>query len=134
MMTTRHHLRLLVLATLVWAGFLVVGLPEYYRQYSSRLMVAFDVLVLIPISVVFLLGRVPSRQRMRIALWIAFYFTVPLAVNDSLYCGLVLGFGFRFVVEFWYLTVYHFIFWFLAPAVVWSINRRTGECAGKSAG
>lgn len=113
----------------------MVGLPEFYRQYSSRFMVAFDVLVLIRISVVlFLLGRVPSRQRMRIALWIAFYSAVPLAVNDSLYCGLVLGFGFRFVVDFWYLTVYYFIPWFLAPAVVWSINRRTGECPGKSAG
>jgi len=124
-MRKRHHIRLFGLATLVWAGFLVAGLPEYYHQYSFGWMVAFDLFVLIPISVAFYvaLGRVPSRQRMQVALWIAFYFTVPLAVYDSVYCGLVLGFGVRFLLEFWYLTVYYVIPWLLAPALVGLINR-----------
>jgi hypothetical protein len=124
-MKRQHHIRLLGLATLVWAGFLAAGLPEYYQQYSSGLMVAFDLLVLIPISVVFhrVLGRVPSRHRMQVALWIAFYFTVPLAVYDFLYCGLVLGFGAQFLFEFWYLTVYYVIPWLLAPTLVWLISR-----------
>jgi hypothetical protein len=124
-MKKRHHLRLLGLATLVWAAFLLAGLPEYYQQYSFGRMVAFDLFVLIPISVVLrsVLGRVPSQRRMRVALWIAFYFTVPLAVYDYVYCGLVLGFGLRFLLEFWYLTVYYVIPWILAPALVWLINR-----------
>jgi hypothetical protein len=124
-MRKRHHIRLLVLATLVWAGFLLAGMPEYYHQYSFGWMVAFDLFVLIPISVVFYaaLGRVPARLRMRVALWIAFYFTVPLALYDYVYCGLVLGFGARFLVEFWYLTVYYVIPWLLAPALVWQIGR-----------
>ena len=84
-MNKRHHIRLLALATLVWAGFLLAGLPEYYKQYSSGFMVAFDLLVLIPISFVFhvVLRRVPPRRRMQVALWIAFYFTVPLGVYNS---------------------------------------------------
>jgi hypothetical protein len=117
------------LATLVWGAFLLVGLPEYYQQYSSGFVVAFDLLVLILISLVLsrALRRVPSRLRMQVALWIAFYFTVPLAVYDYLYSGLVLGFGVRFLIDFWYLTVYYFIPWFLGPGIVWFIHRGARE-------
>jgi hypothetical protein len=131
-MKRRHHFRLLALATLVWAGFLLAGLPEYYRQYSTEFMVAFDLVVLLPISVVFrrVLRRVPSGRRMQVALWIAFYFTVPLAVYDYVYCGLILGAGLRFLWEYWYLTVYYAIPWLLAPVLVWRIDRRRHEAVG----
>jgi hypothetical protein len=78
------------------------------------------------------LGRVPSRQRMQVALWIAFYFTVPLGVYDYVYCGLLLGFGVQFLVDFWYLTVYYVIPWVLAPAIVWWINRSDAMCLADS--
>lgn len=124
-MRIRHHVRLWVLATLVWAGFLLAGLPGYYQQYSPGFMVGFDLLVLLPISVVLyvVLKRVPSGRRMSLALWIAFYFTVPLAVYDYLYCGLVLDRGIGFLWEFWYLTVYYVIPWVLAPAIALLANR-----------
>ena len=85
----------------------------------------FDLLLLLPISVVlyFVLGRVPSGRRMYLALWIAFYFSVPLAAYGYLYCGLVLGRGIGFLWEFWYLTVYYIIPWLLAPAIVLLVNR-----------
>jgi hypothetical protein len=88
-------------------------------------MVGFDLLVLLPISVVLyvVLKRVPSGRRMSLALWIAFYFTVPLAVYDYLYCGLVLDRGIGFLWEFWYLTVYYVIPWVLAPAIALLANR-----------
>ncbi len=128
-MRKRHHIRLLALATLVWAGFLAIGLPKYYQQYSSGIMVGFDVVLLVPISVVLyaVLGRVASRQRMPVALWIAFYFTVPLAAFDYVYCGIVLGHGIGFLWEFWYLTVYYVIPWLLAPAIAWLVGRGAGK-------
>jgi hypothetical protein len=88
-------------------------------------MLGFDLLLLLPISVVlyFVLGRVPSGRRMSLALWIAFYFSVPFAVYDYLYCGLILGGGIGFLWEFWYLTVYYVIPWLLAPAIVLLVNR-----------
>ncbi len=88
-------------------------------------MVVFDLLVLIPISVVlyFVLHSVASQRRMSVALWIAFYFTVPLAVYDWLYCGLVLDRGMAFLWEYWYLTVYYLIPWLLAPGIVLLVNR-----------
>ena len=124
-MKKRHHIRLWILATAVWAGFLLGGLPDYYQQYSTGFMLGFDLLVLLPISLAlyFVLHSVAHRRRMSVVLWIAFYFTVPLAVYDWLYCGLWLGRGIGFVWEFWYLTVYYAIPWLLAPAIVLLANR-----------
>jgi hypothetical protein len=101
------------------------GLPDYYRQYSAKFMLGFDFLLLLPISVLLyvVLRRVATSRRMSLALWIALYFTVPLALYDYLYCGLVLGSGVGFLWEFWYLSVYYVIPWILAPAMVLLVNR-----------
>jgi len=124
-MRKRHHVRLWALATVVWAGFLLAGFPEYYQQYSPMVMLGFDLLVLLPFAVVLyvVLKRRSPQHRMSLALWIAFYFTVPLAAYDYLYCGLVLGRGMSFLWEYWYLTVYYLIPWLLAPAIVLLIRR-----------
>jgi len=130
-MNKRHHIRLWILATAVWAGFLLGGLPDYYQQYSTGFMLGFVLLVLLPIALVlyFVLRRQAPRGRMTVALWIAFYFTVPLALYDWLYCGLRLGHGIAFVSEFWYLTVYYAIPWLLAPAIVLLVNRVENDAA-----
>jgi hypothetical protein len=116
-------------ATLVWAGFLVIGLPSYFQQYSTVAMVWFDGLLLIPLGVIvyrFLKALKPER-RLRISLWTAFYFTVPLAVYDGLYCGLYLGHGWRFIDRFWYLTIYYFIPWIMLPGIAVALNRVGAE-------
>lgn len=53
----------------------------------------------------------------------AFYFTVPLAVYDGLYCGVYLGDGAAFVLRSWYLSVYHLLPWLLLPSCVAWLNR-----------
>ena len=128
-MTKRQHIRLWIFATAVWAAFVLVGLPDYYQQYSVEFMLGFDVLVLLPFSIVLyvVLKRVALGRRMFLALWIALYFTVPLAAYDYLYCGLVLGLGIGFLWEFWYLTVYYVIPWLLAPAMVLIVNWTEGH-------
>lgn len=131
-MRKRHHFRLLGLATLVWIGFLLAGLPDYYQQYSTRFLLAFDFAVLVPASLLFhrVLRRIPSNRRLQGALWIAFYFTVPLALYDYVYCGLILDAGIRFLWQYWYLTVYYAIPWLMAPALVWMIDRGRPEAVG----
>jgi hypothetical protein len=116
-MTTRSHVRLLVAATVVWLGFWVAGLPDYYQQYSTRSLVLFEVLLLPPVwAAGFMALRVRRRlSRMKRALAISFYFTIPLFLYDLIYCGLHLGHGLRFVVHYWYLTVYYFVPWALFP-------------------
>jgi hypothetical protein len=107
-MNSRAHLRFLLLFTAAWAAFWVCGLPSNYQQYSRTFMIWFDALVLIPLSAIFLvsLNRVPPRRRMAVSLWMAFYFSVPLAFYDWLYCGVFLGHGIEFVWRYWYLSVY----------------------------
>jgi hypothetical protein len=135
-MTIRGHSGVLLIATVVWAGFWIAGLPSYYQQYSNLLMIWFDSLVLIPIAgiVYFVLRRVQPEKRLTIALWLAFYFTVPLAVYDWLYCGLYLGHGVQFVSRYWYLSVYYAIPWVLLPLMAFFLNRmRSGQMENSNA-
>ena len=118
-MNKQGHIRLLMIATLVWACFWAGGLPFYYQQYSTRFMVIFDsvALVLIAGVVYLVLRRVKKERRLKISLWLAFYFTTPLAVYDWLYCGIYLGHGMEFIVRFWFLTVYYAIPWVMFPLI-----------------
>ena len=88
-------------------------------------MAWFDFLLLIPITfIVYLVLRsLRPDRRLPAALWMAFYFTVPLAVYDWLYCGRYLGYGAHFIFRYWYLTVYYVIPWILLPLVAWFLNR-----------
>ena len=125
------HIRLLIIATLVWAGFLVGGLPSYYQQYSMRFMIVFDAVALVLIAGAVFLGlrRAKRKRRLRASLWLAFYFTVPLAIYDWIYCGVYLGHGMEFIGQFWYLSVYYIIPWIVFPLIAVSIK---SERHGKS--
>lgn len=123
-MRKRGHIRLLMIATLVWAAFWAGGLPSYYQQYSTKFMVIFDLVALLLIAgvVYFVLRRARHNRRPKLALWLAFYFTVPLAIYDWLYCGIYLGHGMGFIVRFWYLSVYYAIPWIMFPLVARAIG------------
>jgi len=121
----RGHIRIFMIATVVWVGFWMAGLPYYYQQYSNLLMIWCVSLLLIPITAIvyFVLRRLRPERRFTIALWLAFYFTVPLALYDWLYCGRYLGHGVQFISRYWYLTVYYAIPWILLPLVALLLNR-----------
>jgi hypothetical protein len=115
MIRAKTHAQLLASGVLTWAAFFVVGLPGYYQQYSTRL-VAVGTAALVPPT--FWLGwRILSRQKperaLAMAVALSFYFTVPFALLDTLYCGVWLGRGHHYLVEYWYLTVFYVIPWVL---------------------
>jgi hypothetical protein len=124
-MSARGHLRLLLTASVVWLGFWIAGLPDYYRQYSTRSLVVFELLLLVPVwAAGFLaLRRRRGAARRRRAVALAFYFTVPLFLYDLAYCGIHLGHGLGFVVPYWYLTAYYVVPWVLFPATALGIDR-----------
>jgi hypothetical protein len=101
-------------------------MPSYYQQYSTAFMAFFDLVLLVPIAgVVYLVLRgVRRERRLRVSAWIAFYFTVPLAIYDWLYCGVYLGYGMRFLSRFWYLSVYYAIPWVVLPTVALLLDHR----------
>ena len=125
-MYTKNHIRIFIIATIVWLGFLLAGMPDYYLQYSDQTMIYFVVLLLIPISVVliFVFKPVKEHRRLTIAGWYAFYFTVPLAFYDSIYCGWYLGYGIDFLRVFWFLSIYYLIPWILFPMLAITLNRK----------
>ncbi|MBL8512622.1 MAG: hypothetical protein JNJ55_01420 [Betaproteobacteria bacterium] len=108
-MSGRSHANLFFQATFVWAAFWVLGWPAYYQQYSLfGLAIATNILtVAIALFAVFMLARVRPAARMSRALWISFYYSVPLAVYDTLYCGLYLGHGWSYLEKYWYLSIYY---------------------------
>lgn len=123
-MSRRAHIRTFLAAAAVWAGFLLAGWPSYYQQYSQRFMIWFDSLLLLPIGaiVIIILKRVRPARRLKIALWLSFHFTVPLAIYDWLYCGVHLGHGISFLATFWYLSVYYLVPWLLLPGIALALN------------
>jgi hypothetical protein len=112
--------------TVAWAVFWIGGLPDYYRQYSDGFMIVFDLAILLPLWYVVLrvLKRVRRGSRLMVAGWLAFYITVPLLLYDVLYCGVYLGYGAGFVVEFWYLSVYYIVPWIILPPTGLWLDRR----------
>ena len=124
-MKTRSHFRIFIIATAVWALFWVAGLPSYYLQYSRGTMVAVSALLIPLISALSYVVLRPVRpsRRMSHATWLAFYFSVPLAFYDWLYCGIYRDYGVRFLEVFWYLTLFYFVPWLALPAVAIVLNR-----------
>lgn len=121
-MRKSSHLRLLAYAMLVWAVFWIGGLPHYYQQYSFTTMLTVSVLLvpLIAVAGFKAIGGVRAERRVQRGLWLSFYFTVPLAIIDYLYCGLFLGHGLEFLRRFWYLTAFYVIPWLIfAPIGLW---------------
>jgi len=107
------HLTLLASGIVVWAAFWVAGLPSYYQQYSSTALGVGCTVLSVAISLLALsvLSRGRPGTRVTRSVWISFYFTVPFAVLDTLYCGLYLGRGTAYLHEYWYLTVFYVTPW-----------------------
>ena len=125
-MRKRNHIRIFIIATIVWLIFLLVGMPDYYLQYSNQHMILFVTILLIPMSILITIVFKPINQqkRLKISFWYAFYFTVPLAIYDIVYCVLFLGYGINFLVVFWFLSIYYLIPWILFPMIAQLLNQK----------
>lgn len=121
------HVRLLIIVTLAWLLFWLAGLPDYYQQYSDTTMFVFDIVVLPPIwfFVYRSISRAQPGREIGESLWWSFHICIPLFFYDILYCGWYLGYGIRFLWEFWYLTVYYVLPWLIFPLTgLWVARRR----------
>lgn len=112
-MTPRKHLRLLLQGTAAWFVFWLIGLPDYYQQYSTLTMAVASVLLSVAISLAAIAVLRGGRDETRLAraFWLSVYFTVPFAVLDGLYCGWYLGHGAGFLVTYWYLSIFYLTPW-----------------------
>ncbi|MDD5286971.1 MAG: hypothetical protein PHD54_14050 [Desulfuromonadaceae bacterium] len=124
-MTVAKHFILLGQGIAVWVLFWLSGFPSYYQQYSLVTMAIFCTLLSVAISlaalVILLRGR--PEKRLHRAAWISFYFTLPLAIIDWLYCGVYLGHGAAFLIRYWYLTLFYFTPWLTFVPTALLLNR-----------
>ena len=128
-MIVKIHLRILIYATVVWALFFLAGMPDYYLQYSTKSIILYEILLLIPFSVIiwFIFRTIKTSRRIKLSLWYSFYFTIPLSIYDYIYCGIYLGYGLRFIYVFWFLSVYYIIPWILFPLIAILLNKKTSN-------
>jgi MFS superfamily sulfate permease-like transporter len=124
-MTPKQHITFFIQGIVAWALFWLAGLPDYYQQYSPNALGMGGVLLQLAISflAVYVLRRGRPERRMPRALWISFYFTVPLAVLDTLYCGVYLGHGWSYLWTYWYLTIYYISPWLTFPPIAWLLSK-----------
>ena len=112
---------------LAWLGFWLLGLPDYYQQYSHTAVAVGCVLlsVLISLAALFVLLRLRPERRPRYAFWIALYYTVPFALLDAAYCGAYLGHGVAYLWRYWYLSVFYLTPWLTLPLLASRDRRRS---------
>lgn len=124
-MNIKIHIALLLQSSAMWLLFWLVGLPDYYQQYSVVVMGVLCTLLSVALSLfaVYMLMRCREEIRMSRACWLSFYYTIPFAIYDSLYCGWYLGLGAGFLVSHWYLTVFYLSLWLTFIPVAWLLNR-----------
>jgi hypothetical protein len=128
-MIVKIHLRIFIYATIIWLLFFLAGMPDYYLQYSTNSIILYEILLLIAFSVIiwFIFRPVKSSRRIKLSLWYAFYFTVPLSIYDYIYCGIYLEYGLRFIWVFWFLSVYYIIPWILFPMIALILNKKQAK-------
>ncbi|MBL8115880.1 MAG: hypothetical protein JNK60_23590 [Acidobacteria bacterium] len=124
-MTLKRHLSLLAQGSICWGLFFVAGLPRYYLQHKPWVLGVGCTLLTVAIALlaIAVLQRSSPERRMQRAIWISFYFTVPLALYDTLYCAVYLGWGIFFPLIYWFLTIFYLVPWLLFPPIAWLLNR-----------
>jgi len=125
-MRLRKHLHLLLIVTMAWILFLIIGYPDYYQQYSTEFMIAFDIIILPPIWYIVYRSakRAKPRRGFIISLWLSFYISVPLFIYDLIYCGIYLGHGMSFISTYWYLSVYYIVPWLFFPVTGFVVDKK----------
>jgi hypothetical protein len=114
MMNTKRHFKIFTMASLVWGIFWLIGLPRYYQQYSFYFMLIFDLALVFPLALlIYSVLKKERTNKINLAFWLAFYFTVPFLIYDYLYCGFYLNHGISFINKYWYLSIYYIIPWLL---------------------
>ncbi len=61
----------------------------------------------------------------QIALWMAFYASVPLFIFDFIAVGIVQGQGLFFLKSHWYITVAYFYVWIVLPLIGLALRKLT---------
>lgn len=116
-MLYKTHLALLAMSLVTWAGFLLLGWPDYYQSWPFPAQVILCILVtllyvwLAPV----ILRLIDSKDFLTNSLWLALYLTLPLFAYDYIYIVVMGGDDMTYVFRYWYLSFFYFSFWIQFP-------------------
>lgn len=126
-MRPHQHWNLYCVATTWWTLYFILGLPTDYFQTTSLWLIIIFGQIVPAIALIYFGWRVCARaphHAWPIAMWIAFYITVPFFVYDYLYLAIHQQRGWMFLQTHWYLTSFYVIPWLLLPPIAWRIATR----------
>lgn len=116
------HIHLFSIATTFWAWYYIAGLwSDYYQTWPWP--VSLLILVILPTGILavcgpnLINGYLAFKSRIRAAIYVAGYFTVPLFFYDVLVLGIYRELGLSFLVSHWYLSAFYVIPWLLIPII-----------------
>ncbi len=113
------HLRFIFIFIGVYVLFVLRGLSTKHFQNLSLdfyFLETFEILIFLAPSGILVLKFTSKRKEyFKDSLWMAFYFTVPIAIADFIFLGVIKKFGISYFSKFWIITIYYPIFWITIP-------------------
>jgi len=118
-MSLNRHCKLLLYASIGWLVFVLIGLPNYYRDWSFMNLLYLCIATYFAVGLIIYNFILKYNEGFVWALWIAFYITIPLIFYDLLYIKFILKEPFDLLNRFWFLSVFYIIPWIQAPILYW---------------
>ncbi len=133
-MTIKKHLTTYIITFVIWFIFLLFGLPsDYYQTWTFNAQVCLSIFaffIILPITYI-VLQKVWKQNYFKNSLWIAFYASLPLAVYDYIYVGLIKGYGHSYIFSHWYLSIFYLIVLIEIPIIGYIMERRRLRIKGR---
>lgn len=120
-MKRKSHIYFFCLATTLWTIFFLEGLwSNYYLEwpwYWQLIFVDLTPIAILIYRVPYLISEVSEAKALNAALWLAFYFSIPLLIYEFIYFHLFKDLPLSYLVDYWYLTAFSVAPWIIFPLI-----------------
>ncbi len=129
-MNVTKHITLFLIGFILWALIFILGYPShYFLEWKTEEKIIISIVAFFAILpfvgslvIIFFKGNYAKT-----ALWLAFYFSVPVALFDYITVGIIQGNGLHYLKTHWYLTIAYFYVWINLPLVGLALRELRGK-------
>lgn len=118
--TKKHLFMLLVAVVAWWLNWWEGSYSHHYLELALNTKLARlinIVLMLLPIIYLVLKFHSSAAQYFKDAVFLALYLTFVFVLFDFFYFAISHGHGLRYLIDYWFVTVFYVIFWIEIPLV-----------------
>ena len=134
-MNTAKYIKLFLTASTVYALFLVRGLNNnHYLDWSLDFQIAdcLEIVVFtLPLTYLPLKWFSTKKDYFADSIWFAFFLSVPFAIYDMIYAGIIRGHGPGYFGTFLFLTIFYFIVLIEVPLIGYLMQKDDPKIAKK---